>query len=466
MLSKIIKPLGFSLALLSGAVMASSAEDTSPRNVILIVGDGMDDHQITIARNYLAGAQGRITLDKMAIRSTAQVLTVSDKDPSRPVYVADSANSATSLATGVVTSRGRIGTTAKTDQDLETIVDLAKKAGMKAGLVTTSSITDATPASFVANVKQRECENPEMMVDAVIYKRKPVDCSQDTRANGGPGSISEQLAVANVDVMLGGGLEHFEKTVEGGSQSVLALAKQSGFHVMTESSQLASAPSDKKLLGLFAQGNLPERLAYEGEREAEKPDPSMLNYVHKYLGSVDMPDTLKCEPNSEYGQTPALKDMTRVALDQLSRDNQKGFFLMVESASIDKASHQRRACGQIGELQQLLETLDTALAFADKTPNTLVLVTADHGQAAQLVPDQSLFVAFNLPAYSPGYIARVETPEGEIMAVNYATNGLFAEEHTGTAIPLFSNEEGAGLVPSMVTQPEIFNLMTSYLNLK
>ena len=50
--------------------------------VILIIGDGMDDTQITMARNYLKGAQGRLTLDSMPVRSSVQVLTVSDDDPS------------------------------------------------------------------------------------------------------------------------------------------------------------------------------------------------------------------------------------------------------------------------------------------------------------------------------------------------------------------------------------------------
>ena len=465
-MSTLLKPLCLSLAMASSAVWAVSVEPESPRNVILIVGDGMDDHQITIARNYLAGSRGKINLDQMALRSSVQVLTVDDKDPSKPLYVADSANSATSMATGEITSRGRIATSAKYDKDLVTIVDLAKQAGMKAGIVTTASITDATPSSFVAKISQRECENPEMMVDALIYKRKPVDCSQDVKAKGGSGSISEQLAVSNVDVMLGGGMKHFNKQAEGSSKTVLEQARESGFYIAGTAAEMKEAPADKKLLGLFAEGNLPERMAYEGEREAEQPDPSMLNYVHKYLGSVEMPDTIKCESNAAFGKTPELKEMTSVAIERLSEKNDKGFFLMVESASIDKASHQRRACGQIGELQQLTEALDVALKFAEKNENTLVLVTADHGQAAQLMPDTSLFKAFDLPAYSPGYVARVETPEGVTMAVNYATNGLFAEEHTGVNVPLFSNKEGIGRVPSMLTQPDIFNVMTSYLNLK
>ena len=123
----------------------------------------------------------------------------------------------------------------------------------------------------------------------------------------------------------------------------------------------------------------------------------------------------------------------------------------------------RKACGSIGELQQLDEALDLALEFAKLHPDTLVLVTADHGQAAQLVPERTLFIDIPVPVYSPGYLARINTVEGEIMGVNYATNNFLSEEHTGVNVPLLSNAVGQGLVPAMVTQPEIFDIIKSHL---
>ena len=107
--------------------------------VILIIGDGMGDQQITIARNYLVGSGGRLTLDDLPFRGAAQVQTIAEDDPSRPVYVADSANTATAMATGELTSSGRIATIAKTDQDIVTILDLASAACLGTGIVTTSS---------------------------------------------------------------------------------------------------------------------------------------------------------------------------------------------------------------------------------------------------------------------------------------------------------------------------------------
>ena len=172
-----------------------------------------------------------------------------------------------------------------------------------------------------------------------------------------------------------------------------------------------------------------------------------------------------CESNPDFADTPTLKQMTEVALRRLSDHNDRGFFLMIESASIDKQAHQRKACGSIGELEQLNESLDSALAFAETHPDTLVLVTADHGHAAQLIPDESLFAGTGIAVYTPGYLVRLRTADGSSFAVNYATNDFFAEEHTGVQVPVMANRQGLGKVPAMLTQPELFVLMTEYLGL-
>lgn len=448
-------------ACLATLCLAPTAFADNSRNVILIIGDGMDDHQITIARNYLKGAEGRLVLDDMPLRAASQVLTV-DETGNR-VYVADSANSATSMATGAITSRGRIATTAGTDKSLTTIAEMATAAGFRTGLVTTSSVTDATPASFVAHINVRYCENPEAMFGVEVFGRRLPDCPQHLLARGGLGSIAEQIAASNVDVVLGGGKKHFAGLAEESDETIIQGAQGHGYHVVDTLDDLQQAPAGEKLLGLFADSHLPVRLRGENGREAEKPNPSWLNRLIKYVGSVEQPAAMRCEPNPDYGNTPSLKMLTDIAIARL--ENERGFFLMVESASIDKQSHERRPCGSIGELEQLEEALQSAMEFASTHTNTLVLVTADHGQAAQMIPDKSLFSNFGVPVYTTGKVARLRTPEGAVMAVNYATNDFAYEEHTGVHIPLFSNSEGLGRVSSMVTQPQIFTVMKDYLGL-
>lgn len=443
----------------------SAAVSLEPRQVILIVGDGMDDQQITIARNYLVGASGRLLLDKLPLRSTSQVLTIEDKVGGAPIYVADSANTATSMASGVVTSRGRIATAAGTNQHIKTIVEIAEAAGYKTGIVSTASVTDATPASFVAHISMRLCENPEAMLDVTYNDIYLGNCLEEMKSKGGPGSISEQLATSELDVILGGGMKHFAMNAEGNTNSVLDVAKNHGFQVATSAPQLKAASPDQALLGLFSPSTMPVRLRGENGRSAEDPEPSFLHSIHHYLGEVTLPAPMNCEPNPEFSGLPSLKDMTEAALANLSHQNTRGFFLMVESASIDKQAHERKPCGSIGEMEQLNEALASALAFAEKNPRTLILVTADHAQAAQIIPNESLFSEYPIPVYTPGKLARIMTPEGGIMAVNYATNSFPYGEHTGANVPVFSNEEGVGIVAPYIQQTDVFSISMQYLGL-
>lgn len=454
-------------------------QPTQARNVILIIGDGMDSHQISSARSYLVGSKADMLLDTLPVRSAVQVLTADEQNPERPVYVADSANSATSMASGQITSRGRIGTSAGSDQDITNIVELAQAQGFSAGIVTTANITDATPASFVAHTASRGCENPNIMRsnEASFYPPKP-DCDADRKPSGA-GSIAQQIVEGEIDIILGGGLQHLATTAEGSESSeveedgsaegtgLITLAQNNNFDVLLDSEQLDELDTTKKIIGVFTDSTMPTRWQGSDGRIAEKVDTSLLNKIYVMLGSATLPDPMSCEANPEYADTPSLQKMTSAAIKHLDKRSQdgKGFFLMVESASIDKQSHKRNPCGSIGELEQLNEALETALSYADKNPNTLVLVTADHGQAAQIIPDESLFVKVGIPAYTPGYVARLKTPEGSILAINYATTVFPAEEHTGTDVPLYANEVGRGLVPPRITQPKLFNLMAEHLQL-
>ena len=457
--------LAISTSLFISCAMANSAQDAQPPHVILFIGDGMDEQQITMARNYLAGPSGVLRVDQMPHRSSVQVLSVAEDDPQRPLYVAESAGSGTALATGHITSRARISTSAQTDQPLKTILELAQTQGLATGVVTTASVTDATPAVFMSHINLRVCENPDMMVT------DDFDCSQYLQANGGPGSIAEQIADSEVDLVLGGGLEHFLFAAEQQPLSILDVASKQGFEVLQSAAELDGYAKESveapRVLGLFAPEHLPVALQGSDGRTAEAPGPSLLNRIHWALGDVDLPEPMTCEPNPEFKDTPTLAAMTEFAINHLQRrapqDTPRGFVLIVESASIDKKAHARDACGSIGEMKQLEQSLAVAQAFA-KTSNTLILVTADHSQAAQIVPDESLFNAFGIPVYTPGKLVRLEMPSGGIMAINYATNDFFAEEHTGAAVPLFVNRPDLDL-PSYLHQSEIFNIMRRFLDL-
>jgi alkaline phosphatase len=423
----------------------------------LIIGDGMDDHQITIARHYLAGEVGRLTLDGMPERSQVRIQTVAEEDPRLPEYVSDSANTATSMATGIVTSAGRIATTAGSDLDVATIMELAAAAGLGTGIVTTSSVTDATPASFIAHVNWRLCEGPRSMVPQpnVSSVFAAIDCAADLKANGGKGSIAEQIAASDLDIVLGGGMQHFAQPAEGeATRTVADLAADNGFKLIGTVAELAGLAAGGKVLGLFSPGTMPVQWRGTGDAKAER--------VQRIGDRPVPPEPFSCEPNPAFAAMPTLPTMARTALERL--DAGRGFVLMIESASIDKQSHLRRPCGQIGELGQLDDTLAIVLDYARAHPETLVLVTADHSQAAQLVPETSVLAGIN--AASPGFFARVRTPEGALMGVNYATNdSTLQEDHSGADVPLFASGPGAEQIPASLRQAEIFALLTRHLGL-
>ena len=138
------------------------------------------------------------------------------------------------------------------------------------------------------------------------------------------------------------------------------------FRLVTSAVELTSASLEQPLIGVFSEETLAVRWQGTDGRTAEATETGWLHYLSDYLGDTKEPDVMDCEPNPEYGDTPSLAIMTETALEHLSTDNDQGFFLMIESASIDKQSHKRDPCGSIGEIEQLEEALDHAQTFAQQ----------------------------------------------------------------------------------------------------
>ena len=441
-------------------VLSTQSVNADPKSVILIIGDGFDDVHVTMGRNYLSGQGGTLILDNMPFRGAVQVETVDQNGT--PIYVADSANTATTLATGSVTRIGRVGKD-RDDETVTTVLKAAAVAGYKTGIMSTASVTDATPAAFAAHVGIRACENPVTIRGGEKYGVSFPGCPRDLEENGGAGSISEQLATADVDVILGGGMEHFAAQYESNS-SALDRATESGATVLTSAAQL-NGNYTGRVIGLFSEDTMPVQWQGSDGRSAEDIERSWLNLAHEMVGSITPPETIACVDNPAFEEMPSLDEMTRFAINHLNQENEKGFFLTIESASIDKKSHVRDPCGSIGEIAQLEQALAAALEHAAGNPETLIIVTADHAQAAQIVPDPTLYTGLPIPVFSPGKVARVETPEGSIMRINYATNNIRSEEHTGANVPLFANAEGNEVLAPFMRQREIYQAMMQYLEL-
>src|SRR5262245_2403318 len=218
-----------------------------PKNVIFLLGDGMGVQEITAARYYL-GVNHKLNVDRMPFTGfdTTWSVKPAAAPPYLPDYDPDSASTGTMWATGKKTLDERIsqGPSKAIDvpgANLQTILEIAQKRGMKVGDVSTAELTDATPAVLGAHMSLRGCQGPADMAA----------CPKETKAAGGLGSIAEQEVDHRIDVLLGGGRGRFEKTVAGGptnGKTVVQTALDQGFQYVTDAAGLAAANGKKPVL--------------------------------------------------------------------------------------------------------------------------------------------------------------------------------------------------------------------------
>lgn len=407
------------------------------RNVILLIGDGMGDSEITVARNYAMGAGGFFKgIDALPISGQYTHYSL-DKESGKPAYVTDSAASATAWATGVKTYNGAIGVDIG-GAPHPSLIELARKAGLATGDVTTAEIADATPAALVAHVTERHCYGPE---------ETTAQCPANALENGGAGSIAEQMLNTRPDVSMGGGEKIFRQKAKAGKwkgQTLLAQARRRGFTLARTKAELdavSRADDGQPLLALFAEGTLPVR--WKGPQAS-------------YHGNLDQPP-VTCVPNGERSaDVPGLAAMTAKAI-ALLKANPKGFFLQVEGASIDKQDHAANPCGQIGETVDLDEAVQVALEFAKADGHTLVIVTADHAHTSQIIENGSK---------APGLTQALATRDGSVMTISYGTAEAGSQGHTGTQLRVAAYGPGAFNFAGLTDQTDMFYTISSALKLR
>ncbi len=195
--------------------ITTSALDTYPSNIILFIGDGMGLEQIYFGQLVEYGLSNTSSILSFPYNTTVSTANVDGT-------TTDSAASATAISTGVKTKNGRIATNWNAKMDLTTILEIAKQNGYATGLVATSHLTHATPASFAAHDPSR----------------------------GNYQEIAEDFSQANVSVMLGGGFE--EKYIG----NYISDFETLGYEYVTNETALASV-TDVPVLGLFTGGSLP-----------------------------------------------------------------------------------------------------------------------------------------------------------------------------------------------------------------
>ncbi len=188
----------------------SDGKRKRPKNVILMIGDGMGVSHIYAGMTANNGQLYIKTLENIGFCTTF----------SKSDYVTDSAASGTAIATGKKTNNGAIGVD-ENNIPIRNIREMAEDKGMATGVVSTSAITHATPASFVAHQPQRK-----------MYEE-----------------IAEDFLKTNIDVFIGGGYKHFSKRKD--NRNLIPILKDKGYKVIRNADSLQYVKTGK-LAGLTA----------------------------------------------------------------------------------------------------------------------------------------------------------------------------------------------------------------------
>jgi alkaline phosphatase len=412
--------------------VSAALRDRDPKNVILLIGDGMGTQEITAAR-YYQGVRKPLNVDRLPFTGfdTTWSVKPSDKAPYLPDFAPDSASTGTMWATGEKTIDERISQGPSSADDLpgvnlKTILEIAQKRGMKVGDVSTAEITDATPAVLASHISLRGCQGPANMAA----------CPTETKAAGGLGSIAEQMVDHKVDVLLGGGRARFTQAISGGPDSgktVVESAQAKGYRYVTDADGLSTIPNgNKPVLGLFNNSNM--ALEWSGPAAS--------------LGKGNAP--VACTEGVRPANEPSLAAMSQRAINLLDDNNRKGFFLQIEGASIDKQDHATNACGQLGETVAFDRAIGVALDYQEDHPDTLVVVSADHSHTSQIVAEDSS--GTGIPT---GYTTNLVTKEGQTLSLTYGTAGYggaglppvapstVSQQHTGAVVPVWAGGPGS-----------------------
>jgi alkaline phosphatase len=192
----------------------------TPRNVILVIGDGTGINQISALQYY---KDGKIHYEDFPIIGLSKISSTS--------LITDSAAAATAMACGEKTYNKAIGVNTQ-GQDLANLIEFMSQKGGSSGLIATSSITHATPASFYAHHTDRNDHD----------------------------IIASFLPNAPIDFFAGAGLKYFRDRKD--QVNLLDTFAQKGFTI--ETSSLKAYPEAKKLGYLLADKDMPTMIEGRG----------------------------------------------------------------------------------------------------------------------------------------------------------------------------------------------------------
>ncbi|KAK4204416.1 putative alkaline phosphatase [Triangularia verruculosa] len=311
--------------------VSSAPKKDRKRNLIFMVSDGMGPASLSLTRSF------RQHVSKLPIDDTLvldQHFWGTSRTRSSNSLVTDSAAGATAFSCAKKSYNGAISMEPGF-KPCGTVLEAAKRAGYMTGLVVTTDVTDATPACFASHVGYR------WQMDEIAMQE-----------------IGEGVLGRSVDLILGGGRCHFLKNSTAGScrqddVDVVEIGqKKHGWGYVDDRAGFDSLQMGKNvtlpMLGLFADKDVPFEI-----------DRRHMNDIYPSL--------------SEMAVT-ALK-----ALEEATKDSEKGFFLMIEGSRIDHAGHINDPAAQVREVLEYDKAFKSVLEFIEQSDTEGVLVaTSDH----------------------------------------------------------------------------------------
>jgi alkaline phosphatase len=345
------------------------AQGAEPKNVVLLIGDGMGPEAVGLAiyyNRFMNGMEKRLNLERlMAAGNTGYCLTYQ-----YGTVVTDSASAATALASGVKTRDAIIGK----DHDgrpMKSVVDIARQLGKSTGVISNTRLTHATPAAFYANIIHRDMEN-EIAAQLVERGDLAVAFSGGAQHFIPVGTkVEDHPSLKGIDPKAGWGASRRKD-----SRDLIGEATNKGYAVVANDKELSALDAQQtgKVLGLFSASGFPSAI----DRQP-----------HHLIG------------------VPTLSELTAKALDILKK-NPQGFFLMVEGGQVDWVEHGNDVASVLHEMLEFDQAIGLAMAFAEQNPDTLIIVTADHDTGG-------LGIAYN-NVHPP---APVKLPTGETWRTKY-----------------------------------------------
>lgn len=388
------------------------------RNVILFVGDGMGISTVTAAR-ILEGQTRGETGEENLLSFEELPFVAFSKTYNIDAQVSDSASTMTAMVSGVKTVTGVLGvdeTVRRGDHTsvgasaVLTILEEAEDRGLATGVVSTATVTHATPAGCYAHVPFRFWENDSQMSPAARDEAFPDIARQLVEFAHGDG----------IEVALGGGRSHFkpkgvadpEDALQGGgrldgrdlTREWVEARDGSAYVWNLEQFRNVDVSTTRYLLGLFE----PKDMNWEADRASD-----------------------------ESGE-PSLAEMTGLAIDLLSKD-EDGFFLMVEGGRIDHGHHAGNAYRALTDTIALSDAVRVALDKTDAS-ETLIVVTADHSHTLTI----------------SGYPKRGNPILGKVVGLNWFGDGeeQIALDALKAPYTTLSYANGPGYTGASEGQPE------------